>query len=65
MDTEYAQTRINYAMKSLENALSVSDSVDYHDDAKIDQSPAYVIGYSTSTIKNVLFDLKTALEYLN
>lgn len=62
---DYAQSRINYAIEALENALSVANDVDYFDDAKCEQSPAYVIGYSTATIKNALIDLKTALKYIN
>ena len=65
MNNDYAQSRINYAIEALENALLVSSNVDYHDDAKCEESPAYVIGYSTAIIKNTLLDLKAAVKHLN
>ena len=65
MDTKYAQDRINYVMLSLEDALSMCLSVEFTDNAKIEQSPAYVIGYTSSMIKNALADLKVVSKDLN
>jgi hypothetical protein len=65
MDTKYAQDRINYVITSLEDALLKCISVDFTDDAKMDQSPAYVIGYTSSMIKNALADLKGVANDLN
>ena len=65
MVNEYTQNRINYAIETLEHALSICNDVDYHDDAKCEQSPAYVIGYSTSSMKNALIDLKAVRNDLN
>jgi len=39
-------------------------TVNYNDDAKCEESPAYLIGWSTSTIKNALFDLENIQELL-
>lgn len=58
------QDRINYAIKSLEDALVKCQSVDYNDDARIDQTPAFVVGYTSSTIKNALIDLENAVKSL-
>ena len=65
MVNEYTQNRITYAIETLEHALSICNSVDYHDDAKMEQSQPYVIGYTTSSIKNALIDLKAARNDFN
>jgi len=65
MINEYTLNRINYAIESLEHALSICNDVDYHDDAKMEQSQPYVIGYSTASIKSALIDLKAARNDFN
>jgi len=51
------QHRIDNIIESLEEALAKCQSVDYRDDAKCDDSAPFAIGWTSSTIKNVLFDL--------
>ena len=51
------QHRIDRVIESLEEALAKCQSVDYSDDAKCDDSAPFAIGWTSSTIKNVLFDL--------
>lgn len=64
MTTKYAQDRINYVIQTLEDALSKCQSTDYNEDAKMEQTPAYVVGYTSSTIKNALIDLQAAINDL-
>jgi len=52
------QHRIDNIIDALQEALTKCQSVDYHDDAKVDDSPAFAIGWTSSTIKNVLLDLR-------
>jgi len=65
MSNEYAQDRINYVITALEDSLLKGLSVDFNDEAKIEQSPAYVIGYMTSMIKNAVTDLKVVSNDLS
>ena len=65
MSNEYAQDRINYIITALEDSLLKGLSVDFTDDAKTEQSPAYVIGYMTSMIKNAVIDLKVVSKDLS
>ena len=50
---------------ALQEALAKCQSVDYHDDAKIEQSAPYVLGWTSSTIKNALIDLNKLCQDLN
>lgn len=59
------QHRIDNIIAALEEALIKCQSVDYHDDAKCDDSPAFAIGWTSSTIKNALFDLNNLKQDLN
>lgn len=59
------QHRIDNIIAALQEALTKCQSVDYRDDAKCDDSPAYAIGWTSSTIKNVLFDLNNLKQDLN
>lgn len=65
MNNKYAQDRINYVITSLEDALFKCLSVDFTDNAKMEESPAYVIGYMSSMIKNAVSDLKVVSNDLN
>lgn len=65
MINEYTLNRINHVIKTIEDALSICDNVDYHDDAETKQSPPYVIGYSTTSMKSALFDLKAVRNDFN
>ena len=65
MRDEYTLNRINYAIKTIEDALSICNDVNYHDDAETEQSPPYVIGYSTARMKSALFDLKAVRNDFN
>ena len=51
------QHRIDNIIEALQEALTKCQSVDYRDDAKCDDSAPFAIGWTSSTIKNVLFDL--------
>ena len=51
------QHRIDRVIESLEEALAKCQSADYSDDAKCDDSAPFAIGWTSSTIKSVLFDL--------
>jgi hypothetical protein len=59
------QHRIDNIIEALQEALTKCQSVDYHDDAKTEQSPPYALGWTTSTIKNALFDLNQLKQDLN
>jgi hypothetical protein len=60
-----AQTRINDTIEMLQNALGKCENVDYSDSAKCDSTPAYALGWTTSTLKNALYDLKSAQKILD
>jgi len=51
------QHRIDNIIDALQEALTKCQSVNYRDDATCDESPAFAIGWTSSTIKNVLLDL--------
>jgi hypothetical protein len=59
------QHRIDNIIEALEEALTKCQSVDYHDDAKCEQSPPYILGWTSSTIKNALIDLNQLKQNLN
>jgi hypothetical protein len=59
------QHRIDNIIDALQEALTKCQLVDYHDDAKCEQSPPYVLGWTSSTIKNALFDLNQLKQDLN
>jgi hypothetical protein len=56
------QRRFDCIIESLQDALVKCKSVNYHDDAKCDDSPPFIIGWTSSTIKNVLIDLNNLKE---
>jgi len=60
-----AQHRIDNIIDALQEALTKCQSVDYHDDAKCEESPAFAIGWTSSTIKNALIDLNNLKQDLN
>jgi len=60
-----AQHRIDNIIDALQEALTKCQSVDYRDDAKCDDSAPYAIGWTSSTIKNALFDLNIVKQELN
>jgi len=51
------QHRIDNIIDALQEALTKCQLVDYRDDAKCDDSAPFAIGWTSSTIKNVLLDL--------
>jgi len=51
------QHRIDNIIDALQEALTKCQLVNYHDNAKTEQSPPYVLGWTSSTIKNALIDL--------
>lgn len=59
------QHRIDNIIDALEEALTKCQTVDYHDGAKSEESAPYAIGWTTSTIKNALFDLNQLKQDLN
>lgn len=59
------QHRIDGMIDALKEALTKCQSVDYHDDAKCEESAPYVIGWTSSTIKNALSDLDYLKQNLN
>ena len=61
---ELVQDRVDFVIKSLEHTLKLCENVNYNDDAKCEQQPAYLIGWSTSTIRNAIMDLKSAQKLL-
>jgi hypothetical protein len=42
---------------ALQEALEKCQTVNYNEDAKVEQSAPYAIGWTSSTIKNALIDL--------
>lgn len=65
MSTEYAQDRIAFTIKMLEDTIKKCDKVDHSENAKCDNTPAYLVGWCTSTLRNAVIDLKAALNDLN
>ena len=59
-----AQNGLDRIIDNLQIALQMYATVDYNDNAKCEESPAYLIGWSTSTIKHVLLDLENIQELL-
>lgn len=59
------QDRIDYVIEALQVALTKCQSVDYSDDAKCEENTGYVIGWTSSTIKNALYDLNILKQDLN
>jgi hypothetical protein len=52
-------------MESIQKALDVCERVDYSDDAKCENTPPYIVGWSKSTLRNLVTDLNRILEYSN
>jgi hypothetical protein len=59
------QHRIDNIIEALQEALTKCQTVDYKDDAKSEESAPYAIGWTSSTIKNALFDLNQLKQDLN
>ena len=59
------QHRIDNIIDALEEALTKCQTVDYHDGAKSEESAPFAIGWTTSTIKNALIDLKQLKQDCN
>jgi hypothetical protein len=59
------QHRIDNIIEALQEALEKCQLVDYSEGAKTEQSPPYVLGWTSSTIKNALFDLNQLKQDLN
>jgi len=59
------QHRIDNIIDALQEALTKCQSVDYRDDAKCNDSAPFAIGWTSSTIKNALFDLNILKQELN
>lgn len=59
------QHRLDNIIEALQEALAKCQSVDYRDDANCDDSAPFAIGWTSSTIKNVLFDLNNLKQDLN
>jgi len=52
-------------MESVQKALDVCERVDYSDEAKCENTPPYIVGWSKSTLRNLMIDLNRILEYSN
>jgi len=52
-------------MESIQKALDVCERVDYNDDAKCEDTAPYAMGWSKSTLKNLVTDLNRILEDSN
>lgn len=52
-------------MESIKSALDVCERVDYHDEAKCEDTAPYAVGWSKATLKNLITDLNRILEYSN
>lgn len=65
MYKEYAQDRINYTIKKLEETIDKCSNVDYTDNAKCDDTPAYLIGWCYATLKHAVMDLQSAQQMIN
>ena len=50
---------------ALQEALTKCQAVNYHDDAKSEESAPYALGWTTATIKNALIDLNKLRQDLN
>jgi len=59
------QHRIDNIIDALQEALTKCQSVDYRDDVKCNDSAPFAIGWTSSTIKNALFDLNILKQELN
>jgi len=59
------QHRIDNIIEALQEALTKCQTVDYKDDAKSEESAPFTIGWTSSTIKNALFDLNQLKQDLN
>ena len=59
------QHRLDNIIEALVEALTKCQSVDYRDDANCDDSAPFAIGWTSSTIKNVLIDLNNLKQDLN
>ena len=44
-------------MESIQKALDVCERVDYRDDAEVENTPPYAVGWTKSTLKNLMIDL--------
>jgi hypothetical protein len=49
-------------MRCVQNALDVCERVDYHDEAKCEDTAPYAVGWSKATLKNLVIDLNRILE---
>lgn len=52
-------------MESIQKALDVCERVDYHDEAKCEDTAPYAVGWSKATLKNLVTDLNRILEDSN
>ncbi len=59
------QHRIDNIIDALQEALEKCQTVNYNEDAKVEESAPYAIGWTTSTIKNALIDLNKLKQDLN
>ena len=44
-------------VENVQKALDVCERVDYHHDAEVENTPPYAVGWTKSTLKNLMIDL--------
>lgn len=49
-------------VENLQKALDVCNRVDYSKDAECDNTPPFAVGWTKSTLKNLMIDLNRILE---
>jgi hypothetical protein len=64
-DIKIRQSQFESIVESVKSAIDVCERVDYSDDAKCEDSAPYAIGWSKSTLKNLMIDLNRILEDSN
>lgn len=61
-DITITRYQFDSIMRCVQNALDVCERVDYHDEAKCEDTAPYAIGWSKATLKNLVIDLNRILE---
>ena len=64
-DIKIRQSQFESIVESVKLAIDVCERVDYSDDAKCEDFAPYAIGWSKSTLKNLMIDLNRILEDSN
>jgi hypothetical protein len=59
------QTDFESILENLQTALDVCERVDYSKDAVCDNTPPFAVGWTKSTLKNLIIDLNRILENNN